>query len=58
MEARWGYGSVKCVTRIGVFLVRVSLTKEPKFYVGRWLGGFEWPIFVGVDGFTYGKTGS
>ncbi|CDI81617.1 hypothetical protein EAH_00062250 [Eimeria acervulina] len=30
--------------------------KRPKWYVGCWLGGFEWPIFVGVDGFAYGKT--
>ena len=30
--------------------------QEPKWYVGSWLGGFGWPIFVGVDGFAYGKT--
>ena len=34
------------------------IRKEPKWYVGSWLGGFEWPIFVGVDAFAYGKTGS
>ena len=39
-------------------LVWVLFRKEPKWYVGCWLGGFEWPIFVGVDGFAYGKTGS
>ena len=32
--------------------------KQAKCYVGSWLGGFEWLIFVGVDGFAYGKTGS
>ena len=25
------------------------IRKEPKLYVGSWLGGFEWAIFVGVD---------
>ncbi|CDI82252.1 hypothetical protein EAH_00065540 [Eimeria acervulina] len=29
-----------------------------KWNVGSWLGGFEWPILVGVDGFAHGKTGS
>ena len=28
------------------------------FYVGIRLGGYEWPIFVGVNAFGYGKTGS
>ena len=26
--------------------------KEAKWYVGSWLGEFDWPIFVGVDGFA------
>ena len=34
------------------------LRNEPKLYVTSWLCGFEWPIFVGVDAFAYGKTGS
>ena len=38
--------------------VWVMFRKEAKWYVGSVLGGFEWPIFVGVDGFAYGKTGS
>ena len=29
-----------------------------KWRVGSWLGGFEWAIFVGVDAFACGKTGS
>ena len=32
--------------------------KELKWYVGSWLGGLAWEIFVGVDAFGYGKTGS
>ena len=40
------------------FWVWVVIRKEPKWYLGSWLGGFEWPIFVDVDGFTYGETGS
>ena len=31
---------------------------ETKWNIGSCLGGFELPIFVGVDGFAYGKTGS
>ena len=31
--------------------------KGLKWYVGSELGGFEWPIFVGVDAFAYGKAG-
>ena len=34
------------------------IMKEKKRYVGSWLGGFEWAIFVGVGGFAYGKTGA
>ena len=30
--------------------------KELRWYVGSWVGGFEWPIFVGVDAFAYIKT--
>ena len=26
------------------------IRKGAKWYVGSWLGGFEWRIFVGVDG--------
>ena len=40
------------------FCVWVLFRKELKWYVGSWLGGFEWSIFVGVDGFAYGKTES
>ena len=29
-----------------------------KWCAGSWLGGFEWPTFVGVDAVAYGKTGS
>ena len=25
---------------------------EVNWYVGSWLGGFEWAIFVGVDAFA------
>ncbi|CDI82337.1 hypothetical protein EAH_00066030 [Eimeria acervulina] len=32
--------------------------KEPKRYVGSWLGGFELALFVGVDADALGKTGS
>ena len=39
-------------------LVWAVIRKEAKWNVGSWLGGFEWRIFVGVDGFAYGKTGS
>ena len=31
------------------------IRKEAKWYVGSWSGGFDWPIFVGVDAFAYGK---
>ena len=40
------------------FTLGVVIRKEAKWYVGSWLGGFEWPIFVGADAFAYGKTGS
>ena len=30
--------------------------KEAKWYVGSWLGGFGWPIFVGVDACAFTKT--
>ena len=40
------------------FRLWVVNRKEVKWYVGSWLGGFECPIFVGVDAFAYGKTGS
>ena len=57
-EAKWRQHSLKCVTRSGGFLSMVVIRKEAKRYVGSVLGGFEWPIFVGVDAFAYGKTGS
>ena len=34
------------------------LCEAAECYVGSWLGGFEWAIFVGVDAFAYGKAGS
>ena len=40
------------------FVVWVVIRKEVKRYVGSWLGGFEWRIFVGVDAFAYDKAGS
>ena len=40
---------------LGVWVV---IRKKVKCYVGSWLGGFEWPIFVGVDALAYDKTGS
>ena len=30
----------------------VVIRNEVKWYVGSWLGGFEWAIFVGVDAFA------
>ena len=36
----------------------VLFRNEAKLYVGSWLGGFERPIFVGVNAFPYGKKGS
>ena len=32
--------------------------REAKWYVGIWLGGFDCRIYVGMDAFAYGKTGS
>ena len=46
------------MARTGGFFIWVVIRKEPKWYIGIWLGGFEWRIFVGVDAFAYGKTGS
>ena len=40
------------------FRVWAVIRKESKWYVGSWLGGFDWAIFVGVDAFAYGNTGS
>ncbi|CDI82949.1 hypothetical protein EAH_00068000 [Eimeria acervulina] len=54
-EAEWG-GYL--VVRLRKRCAGVGGRKEAKRYVGSWLGGFEWPIFVGVDAFGYGKTGS
>ena len=33
------------------------IRKEAEWYVGSWLGGFEWRIFVGVDGFSMRQDG-
>ena len=39
-----------CVTgRGGLLQLGGVARKGLKRYVGSWLGGFEWPIFVGVD---------
>ena len=40
------------------FRLWVVIRKEVKWYVGSWLVGFEWAIFVGVDASAYSKTGS
>ena len=40
------------------FRVWVVIRRESKCYVRSWIAGFEWRIFVGVDGFAYGKKGS
>ncbi|CDI84023.1 hypothetical protein EAH_00047490 [Eimeria acervulina] len=53
-----------CVLRIALDLAVAALCvewgwgKEPKWYVGSWLAGFDWPIFDGVDAFAYGRIGS
>ena len=47
-----------CGKKRWVFAYGVEFSKEPKWYVGSWLGGFDWPIFVGVDAFADDKTGS
>ncbi|CDI83072.1 hypothetical protein EAH_00068240, partial [Eimeria acervulina] len=49
----WGYLVVLLTTRCAAVIAR----KDPKWYVVGWLGGFEWPIFVGVDEFAYDKMG-
>ncbi|CDI82925.1 hypothetical protein EAH_00067950 [Eimeria acervulina] len=59
----WGWGGIKARVFSGGFeeamrWLSVVIKKESKWYVGRWLEGFEWPIFDGVDAFAYGKTGS
>ena len=57
-EAKRGQCSVTWVKRSGRIRLGVVFRKEPKRYVGSWVEGFGWLIFVGVDGFAYGKTGS
>ena len=51
-EATCGQHSVKCVTRSGGCLIWDGIRKEVTWSFGRWLGGFEWAIFVGADAFA------
>ena len=55
-----GGNIVYSVTRspCGYFAFVAVFSKEPKWYVGSWVAGFDRRIFVGVDAFADGKTGS
>ena len=41
--------SAKCATRRGGFSLGVVIRMGLMWYGTSWLGGFKWPIFVGVD---------
>ena len=49
-----GGNIVYSVTRspCGYFAFVAVFSKEPKWYVGSWVAGFDWRIFVGADAFA------